>query len=263
MKNIVLLFLSFCLSYYPLIGTSQIINDVFDMSPGLNFYQNGLSDANWVNASNFNLVNHAGDQAFLSANGTGVPADSLGIIKELGGEIQDSVYTVAFFIAKYSLTSVSIDDFIHLRIGGAKGTYQWIHTPRPIQGMWQQWVGIYTPDSADLGAPFDFVAVFNLPGGNNSIAIDGPVTVDVGNVVSSKNLTATGVVRFYPNPVNDKMIIWTEKEAIGNVKIFDVIGKLMYTDHVLDKKAQIDMSAFSAGIYFITAGNATHKFTKE
>src|SRR5690349_2256969 len=200
---------------------SQVINDIFDEIPGLNIYYNGLGSQNWVNATSVGINNHAGSQAFLSANGSAATFVDLGLFKQLGGVIQDSVYTVSFYITKYTALGMTSSDFSELRIGGSSGSCQWIQTFNPVQGVWEQWVGIYTPDSADLGDPFDFVAVFDLAGNNHSIAIDGPITVT--SDPSSVNHIDDKLFLLHPNPASDVLQI-TFSGNIGAVRVHNIYG---------------------------------------
>lgn len=238
---------------------SQIINDVFDESPGQNFYQNGLGSFNWVDATSFGLTNNAGSEAFLSANGNTTPFNDLGLTKELGGVIQDSVYTVSFYITKYTSLGVSFSDFDQLRIGGSAGTCQWIQTPNPIQGVWQQWMAIYTPDTADFGDPFEFTMVFDLQGNNTSVAIDGPVTVSVN--LTSVNHLQHQPLKVFPNPANDFLFL-SSPAHIDKVSIVDAFGKVIKSEVLNSKEGKIDITKLDAGLYFMIAGDTRTRFIK-
>ena len=67
----------------------------------------------------------------------------------------------------------------------------------------------------------------------------------------------------YPNPANDILIIHSEKE-IGDIKIYDVVGKLIYQELNKDHKdAVIDIKGLNAGMYFIKLNDTKLKFIKQ
>lgn len=70
----------------------------------------------------------------------------------------------------------------------------------------------------------------------------------------------------YPNPVNDKLTVESQ-EAINNVKIYNLMGALVYSQKDCTNKVEIQTSNLSSGIYFIRLTTnkvtETRRFVKE
>ncbi len=80
-----------------------------------------------------------------------------------------------------------------------------------------------------------------------------------------KNIVAVGMVKVFPNPATDAITIAVADMA--NVLVCDVNGRVVY-NATIDKKATIDISGYSKGIYIIRAtdgdGNrCVSRFIKE
>ncbi|MDR0603683.1 MAG: T9SS type A sorting domain-containing protein, partial [Bacteroidales bacterium] len=60
-------------------------------------------------------------------------------------------------------------------------------------------------------------------------------------------------VQIYPNPVGDVIHVSIENNTLNNVEIylFDIFGRLLDRQKITDKKTVINMSSFSAGVYFL------------
>ena len=165
-------------------GAAQVSN-LLDKDGGVNTYQGGVGDGNWVGTF-AGVTPNAGSQFFGSANGNvALDFQDIGLTKALGQTIVNRTYEVSFFTTKYtafpatSSSGVELADFSTLRIGGAGGSMSWSSTPTPIvDAVWVKWVGTYKPSATDIGSPFQFIAIFNLDAGH-SIGIDGPVVVAI------------------------------------------------------------------------------------
>ncbi|PLX13655.1 MAG: hypothetical protein C0598_03185 [Marinilabiliales bacterium] len=60
-------------------------------------------------------------------------------------------------------------------------------------------------------------------------------------------------ITVYPNPANDVVNIRMEESLNGDLAIFDITGKLVYTESLLNSTiVSVDVSAFDKGLYFIT-----------
>jgi hypothetical protein len=87
-------------------------------------------------------------------------------------------------------------------------------------------------------------------------------TQTVSGCVSTTSLAVTVTVNlkvdsfdsnsfsYYPNPVNDILNLSYSQE-ITDVKVFNVIGQQVFTKNINATTAQIDMSGFANGAYFI------------
>ena len=81
----------------------------------------------------------------------------------------------------------------------------------------------------------------------------GNSTVDFGFYNSPMNTSFTlfnDRVKLYPNPIYDKLTIESQ-ELIGNIKIYDIVGKNVFSFTSKEKHCEIDISYIPKGIYFI------------
>jgi hypothetical protein len=94
---------------------------------------------------------------------------------------------------------------------------------------------------------------------NNCVKTD---SVYVNFVTGIEELNSSGI-SVYPNPVNNKLIISSENKEIGQVKIFDIVGKLIKYELLSGIKAEIDVLDLKAGLYFLELRNQRFKFIKQ
>jgi hypothetical protein len=57
-------------------------------------------------------------------------------------------------------------------------------------------------------------------------------------------------VKVYPNPASDKVVV-SSRDNIEQVKIYDVSGRLCFSDLDIKQEILIDISEFSKGLYTI------------
>jgi len=83
---------------------------------------------------------------------------------------------------------------------------------------------------------------------SNTFAAPYNITTLAVNEIKQNNLN----ISIYPNPANDKIFIETynQKESL-NLKIFTTTGQVVLTKKITNAVEQIDLSGFSAGIYFV------------
>ncbi len=55
----------------------------------------------------------------------------------------------------------------------------------------------------------------------------------------------------YPNPTENFLTIEFENEKAENIRIFNVLGELVYTTNTIDTKLVIDVAEFATGTYFV------------
>jgi len=68
----------------------------------------------------------------------------------------------------------------------------------------------------------------------------------------------------YPNPATDKFTIQLDElKAQGKIEIFDLTGKLIYTQNINGKSTEINAKDFGAGIYFIKINQKEFITTKK
>jgi hypothetical protein len=68
----------------------------------------------------------------------------------------------------------------------------------------------------------------------------------------------------YPNPAHDHLTIENRSnESLGQLKIYDASGRLIYKEFISNAKAFIDIKDYSTGVYYLRNGrSAPLKFTK-
>jgi len=112
--------------------------------------------------------------------------------------------------------------------------------------------------------PFGYTG-YLAPGPFESSAADGALTIrffsdsgvtDGGWVANTSCLTTLGTAEhdyidysYYPNPASGVVTI-TSKDAIEAVQVYNIEGKLLYSEKINELTAKIDLSAFAAGTYF-------------
>ena len=67
------------------------------------------------------------------------------------------------------------------------------------------------------------------------------------------NIIDNGLV-FYPNPVSNTLRIQASKPMTG-VKMFNILGALVHEIKTDSENINMDLSAYSSGIYFLTIYN--------
>jgi len=84
-------------------------------------------------------------------------------------------------------------------------------------------------------------------------------------LTTNKNAMLKDLV-IYPNPTNDFLNIKSDETTIENVKIYDIKGALLYENKNNENQINIDLSDFTAGIYFLKInypyGETTHKIIR-
>jgi glucuronoarabinoxylan endo-1,4-beta-xylanase len=75
--------------------------------------------------------------------------------------------------------------------------------------------------------------------------------------------TANQNVNVYPNPANNQLIVSSERLTVAEIKIYNVIGELVYSSKVNTAKTTIDVSSYPVGLYFIGVQTATQSINKK
>ncbi|SEP68757.1 poly(beta-D-mannuronate) lyase [Hyunsoonleella jejuensis] len=66
-------------------------------------------------------------------------------------------------------------------------------------------------------------------------------------------------IKIYPSPTKGKLTILNKDDIIGKVKIFNTRGQLLRTENLELKKAEIDISNFSKGIYILRSNQSVNR----
>ena len=71
-------------------------------------------------------------------------------------------------------------------------------------------------------------------------------------------------ISVYPNPANDQLNIAFDKQEQKDIQLFDVTGKLIFSDNANDDKSKtIDISTLPSSIYFLKVQTATASYSKK
>ncbi len=55
----------------------------------------------------------------------------------------------------------------------------------------------------------------------------------------------------YPNPTEGVLHIRNDQQSVKNVMVYDVYGKLLFSENVNDEDAEVDLSKYPSGVYLI------------
>ena len=67
-------------------------------------------------------------------------------------------------------------------------------------------------------------------------------------------------IRLYPVPGNNILNIEKNKSIIGEIKIFDVLGKLFHTQNIKSNNSIIDISGYPSGVYILKTKESSIHF---
>ena len=87
----------------------------------------------------------------------------------------------------------------------------------------------------------------------DNISFGSPISLGL-DIVSNESF------KLYPNPVEDYLYIQSSDTTIKNIDIYSILGKKIYST---SSENRLDMSSYSAGIYFVKINNSTFKIVKK
>jgi hypothetical protein len=88
----------------------------------------------------------------------------------------------------------------------------------------------------------------------DNISFGSPISLGIDSVSKDS-------FKLYPNPVEDYLNIDSSNTVIKNIEVFNILGKKIYGTNSSDS---LDMSSYSAGIYFVKINNTiTFKILKK
>jgi hypothetical protein len=87
----------------------------------------------------------------------------------------------------------------------------------------------------------------------DNISFGSPISLGLDSVSNE-------TFKLYPNPVEDHLYIQSSDTTIKNIDIYNILGKKIYTS---SSENRLDMSSYSAGIYFVKINNSTFKIVKK
>ncbi|MFT5148906.1 MAG: hypothetical protein ACI86P_001590, partial [Flavobacteriales bacterium] len=100
--------------------------------------------------------------------------------------------------------------------------------------------------------------------GDNVSSMLAPVDAVMESVEELKSFSqfSEDNVKIYPNPTNSMINIEIIEGAYDEVSVFSMTGQLIYFGNNITDKIMVDVSEFSAGMYFVrfvSNGQATTK----
>jgi large repetitive protein len=119
-----------------------------------------------------------------------------------------------------------------------------------------QWsTGVTTPDLTDLTAGAYLITVTDI----NDCSISTTFVVDVTSGVSDIDENQLVV---YPNPSADFIQIESTEDQINQVKLYDIMGKLVFEQSINDTKYTMNVSQLSTGLYQLKLSFATGEISR-
>ena len=87
----------------------------------------------------------------------------------------------------------------------------------------------------------------------DNISFGSPISLGLDSVSNES-------FKLYPNPVEDHLYIQSSDTTIKNIDIYNILGEKIYST---SSENRLDMSSYSAGIYFVKINNSTFKIVKK
>lgn len=81
------------------------------------------------------------------------------------------------------------------------------------------------------------------------------------NVLSTSN-SEVNKISIYPNPVKENTIYFNTNKAL-DIKIYDILGKLVISKSILPNNAYIDISNLNKGLYLVKVSSENQNITKK
>lgn len=69
-------------------------------------------------------------------------------------------------------------------------------------------------------------------------------------------------IRIYPNPVTEKLVIEMSDMKFTKVTLVNAVGEIVFAQEINSGKAEIDMSNFPKGVYFLITNGKNIKAEK-
>ena len=107
------------------------------------------------------------------------------------------------------------------------------------------------------------LGVWSLPKADNSFSTPAPssVKIVVGSTGIAGSESGSKSIRFYPNPVTDKLTVQSANQPLKTVGIYDVSGKLLFQTEGNGLQQEIELSDYKAGIYILRVKTSKETFT--
>jgi len=98
---------------------------------------------------------------------------------------------------------------------------------------------------------------------NGCSATSAPLDVQIGGIQDLH----VGPLTLYPNPANQQLTVevanWNQLQEGTFVNIYDVLGKVLLSEKLLDEKTTLNIERLQKGIYFARVNDSFVRFVKE
>ena len=154
----------------------------------------------------------------------------------------------------YNVGGVSCDSLV---VGGLVGSHMGLDTIRNSYFLNTCGaMGLGTPKSADEMRERSFVDVLNAGthvwGFDETFDNQGFPVLENNHAAVDESLTA--VLRIYPNPANDVLVV--ECEGATCIAVYDVIGQCVLEMSATNASTRLDVSSLESGVYLLSvSGN--------
>lgn len=218
---------NFALSYISLFGPGPTYSIMELQNMAVGEVVNGLSITNGTYPY-FSMLN--GDQfakKFGGATGNDPDYLRLTIKKYLDGAL--STDSVDFYLADYRFEDNTMDYIVD----------EWTYVDLTSLGAADSL--IFTMTSTDIGAA----------------GINTPLYFFVDNVITSDGTTPVielsnrNAYEIYPNPANDFVILKSDTPQEAELRIIDILGKVIFQQSLNDTQTQIDLNQLAKGTYLL------------
>ena len=71
-------------------------------------------------------------------------------------------------------------------------------------------------------------------------------------IITSTNSIQEAGLEIYPNPTKDYLTIQSEEKEITQIDIYSTLGQKVFSQKVLSREVNIDVSHFMAGVYWLS-----------
>jgi hypothetical protein len=243
------------------VTTSKIINIKPLPSAGVIWGPSSVCLSGYVVLSNIN-----NDPGFwLSSNNKA--SVSNGVVTGVAAGV-DSIFYIASNICGHDTAKfkITVNPFISnilgvdtVLVGGSITLFD-----STVGGVWSSLTGKSLVSNAGL--------VIGLTGGLDIIryavtdvcgigSVDKLIYVNEGLAVKSVE-NANQNLKIFPNPIKNTLFLKSEN-VIGNVRISNTMGQIILTKSINSSSAEIDLTNFSNGLYFLNVNNSdTYKIEK-
>jgi hypothetical protein len=249
------------------IYTTGFFHETVDFDPGLTgFYLS--STGGFASDAFISKLDSAGN--FLWAKSIGGSNPDVG--QSITVDINSTLYITGTFYGTadfdpsqqvFNLSSVDSSDIFILKLD-SDGNFLWAGSLGGVGNNFSSLILVKNNLIYTTGS-FEETVDFDTGQGIYNISSSGGRDIFIHKMSYITGIEEFGSSGFsvYPNPANDKIIISSEDIVIGEVKIYDIVGKLIKIDLINDINAEVDVTDLKSGLYFLELVNQRFKIIKQ